>query len=267
MNNSNLSTEHLSLAVYFDAVSKLELLLEAHGNKAAAHIKSNCLVDGRLNGELLDRQQLASFDLAFVAADLAAVRACVAYAEALESDSSAQSVVLLFCADTLNTVLTKLIERTSEFGIDRGHLLSIYQESHVDSLLTYCISAEFQASVGLTIVEEDRLRLPSNLGEEKELMGASFFRFANDVVIPLAGAIHRQDLDIPDSILKPAAQLGCFGTCIPERFGGLQPDEAPDSLGMIVVTEELSRGSLGAAGSLITRPEIAARALLSGGTK
>ena len=45
---------------------------------------------------------------------------------------------------------------------------------------------------------------------------------------------------------------------------GLQPDEQPDSLGMIVVTEELSRGSLGAAGSLITRPEIAARALLAG---
>ena len=36
---------------------------------------------------------------------------------------------------------------------------------------------------------------------------------------------------------------------------------------MIVVTEELSRGSLGAAGSLITRPEIAARALLAGGTE
>ncbi|MDC0414589.1 acyl-CoA dehydrogenase, partial [Gammaproteobacteria bacterium] len=72
---------------------------------------------------------------------------------------------------------------------------------------------------------------------------------------------------IPDSILRPAAELGCFGTCIPERFGGLQPDSRPDSLSMIVVTEELSRASLGAAGSLITRPEIAARALLSGGTQ
>ena len=38
-------------------------------------------------------------------------------------------------------------------------------------------------------------------------------------------------------------------------------------MGMIVVTEELSRGSLGAAGSLITRPEILARALLKGGTE
>lgn len=33
---------------------------------------------------------------------------------------------------------------------------------------------------------------------------------------------------------------------------------------MIVVTEELSRGSLGAAGSLITRPEILSKALLKG---
>ena len=75
--------------------------------------------------------------------------------------------------------------------------------------------------------------------------------------------IHREDRDIPDEIIQSAARMGCFGTCIPERFG-LQPDEKPDSLGMIVVTEELSRGSLGAAGSLITRPEIAARALLGG---
>ncbi len=35
---------------------------------------------------------------------------------------------------------------------------------------------------------------------------------------------------------------------------------------MIVVTEELSRSSLAGAGSLITRPEIMARALLEGGT-
>jgi (2S)-methylsuccinyl-CoA dehydrogenase len=36
---------------------------------------------------------------------------------------------------------------------------------------------------------------------------------------------------------------------------------------MCVVTEELSRGSLGAAGSLITRPEILSRALMKGGTE
>ena len=36
---------------------------------------------------------------------------------------------------------------------------------------------------------------------------------------------------------------------------------------MVAVTEALSEASLGAAGSLITRPEILSRALLAGGTE
>ena len=60
--------------------------------------------------------------------------------------------------------------------------------------------------------------------------------------------------------------MAVSGCRVPERFGGLKPDDREDSLGMVVATEELSRGSLGAAGSLITRPEIVARALIEGGT-
>jgi alkylation response protein AidB-like acyl-CoA dehydrogenase len=111
--------------------------------------------------------------------------------------------------------------------------------------------------------------LPSTLDDEKELMRETFYRFTNDVVAPLAEEIHRQDQDIPEAIIRPAAELGCFGTCIPERFGGLQPDNSSDSLGMIVVTEELSRGSLGAAGShffccVSVPPANKARAAISG---
>jgi (2S)-methylsuccinyl-CoA dehydrogenase len=87
------------------------------------------------------------------------------------------------------------------------------------------------------------------------------------VVMPLAEDIHRNDSLIPDAILQPLKDMGCFGLSVPERFGGLKPDDHEDSLGMVVVTEELARGSLGAAGSLITRPEIMARALLEGGSE
>ena len=38
-------------------------------------------------------------------------------------------------------------------------------------------------------------------------------------------------------------------------------------MGMVVATEELSRGSLGIGGSLVTRPEILTRALVAGGTE
>ncbi|MEZ5235247.1 MAG: acyl-CoA dehydrogenase family protein [Acidimicrobiales bacterium] len=61
--------------------------------------------------------------------------------------------------------------------------------------------------------------------------------------------------------------MGLFGLSIPEAYGGFATGGQSDYLGMIIATEELSRASLGAAGSLITRPEILARALETGGTR
>jgi (2S)-methylsuccinyl-CoA dehydrogenase len=55
--------------------------------------------------------------------------------------------------------------------------------------------------------------------------------------------------------------MGTFGICIPEEFGGL----GLGKLAMSVVTEELSRGWIGA-GSLGTRSEIAGELILLGGT-
>ncbi len=249
-----------------ESVAKISDLLDQQATNAAKHLKSKCVIDGRTNSDLLDQHQLASFDLAFITADLAAVKACIEYTAALGQNLQAEALVLVFCADALKVVLNRFVERAPEFGIARNELVAFYSNPHVESLFDHYLSAKVVASVGKVIVETNQVRLPSNLDEDKELVRETFYRFANDIVAPLAEQIHRQDLDIPDTILKPAAELGCFGTCIPERFGGLQPDDKPDSLAMIVVTEELSRGSLGAAGSLITRPEIAARALLSGGT-
>ena len=41
---------------------------------------------------------------------------------------------------------------------------------------------------------------------------------------------------IPASIIDGLRQLGCFGLSVPVRYGGLQPDDADDSLGMVLVT-------------------------------
>ena len=80
--------------------------------------------------------------------------------------------------------------------------------------------------------------------------------------------------DLPPSLdLRSSSQAtpvkdqpGVFGLAIPQRLGGSAPDDHDDTLLMVVVTEALSEGSLAAAGSLITRPEILSRALLAGGT-
>ena len=80
--------------------------------------------------------------------------------------------------------------------------------------------------------------------------------------VALADRIHRDDLLIPDSLIKQYAELGFFGSSVPDTYGGTEMGY----LTMIVLTEELSQASL-IAGSLLTRSEILTRALLEGGTE
>ena len=252
---------------YLEEANTELAVLKRHVTAAFSYIKDQCSSDAGFDGKLLDDWQLPSYELAFCMAQLSAAAAFNDYAQKLITQKFTQQLALSFCAETLQGVLNQLVARATDVGLDRAKLLDIHEETVYRKLLDTYASTKFLSSLGSEIVDNDIQRLPSLLSEEKELVRETFYRFANEEVTPLAEQIHRFDEDIPDSILQGAAELGCFGTCIPERFGGLQPDDRPDSLSMIVVTEELSRGSLGAAGSLITRPEIAARALLSGGSE
>jgi (2S)-methylsuccinyl-CoA dehydrogenase len=85
-------------------------------------------------------------------------------------------------------------------------------------------------------------------------------------VRPHAEHVHRTNGDIPEEIISGLAELGGFGLSVPEEYGGFATGGESDYLGMVVATEELSWGSLGIGGSLITRPEILTRALVYGGT-
>ena len=62
--------------------------------------------------------------------------------------------------------------------------------------------------------------------------------------------------DIPEEIIGGLAELGGFGLSVPEEYDGFASGGESDYMGMVVATEELSWGSLGLGGSLITRPEI-----------
>ena len=79
--------------------------------------------------------------------------------------------------------------------------------------------------------------------------------------------MHRTNGDVPEDIIAGLAEMGAFGLSVPEEYGGFACGGESDYLGMVVATEELSRGSLGIGGSLITRPEILTRALVKGGTE
>jgi len=88
-------------------------------------------------------------------------------------------------------------------------------------------------------------------------------QFAEREIAPHAERIHSHDELIPERFIQEMGRMGYFGLSVPETYGGNELG----NLAMILTTEELSRVSLAAAGSLITRPEILAKALLAGGTE
>ena len=256
-----MSTDHTQQA-------RLSLdLLRTQVDAGFSHLKALCSENGRLNPALLDQQQQVSYELAFCVADLEACKAMLLYADKANAETDlCRSVALAFCAETARGVWQRLLNHAQELGLPSEQLLTLMGSDPLADFLAQHGNSRGMADIGAALLDRGNVRLPTGLGEEKDLVRESFARFADDVVMPQAEHIHRFDTDIPDALITAAAQMGCFGTCIPEQFGGLMPDDKHDSLGMLVVTEELSRGSLGAAGSLITRPEIAARALLHGGT-
>ena len=235
---------------------------------ALAHLNKVCSVEGRLSPAVLDEQQLVSYDISFCVAEQRASRNLLDYAEqVMEQDVLAVWVACQFVSEAINTIVGRLSSRPADYGLSRRDIAEAMEQSEAGGLAAFYLSSARMAALGKALIEREGDFLPANLDEEKLIIRDTFRRFASDVVMPLAEEIHRQDLDVPEAILQPLREMGCFGISIPERYEGLQPDSGDDSLYMILVTEELSRGSLGAAGSLITRPEILARAVLNGGTE
>lgn len=243
-------------------------VLQTQVETGLRHINLLCTIDGQNSPLQFDAHQKVSYELAFCVAELEAAEATLKYADEVSADDMlCEQLSLAFCAENLRSVWQRLLTHAAEAGLSSRRLLDLMGSEPLAGFLAEHGEVARYAAIGAEVLARGSVRLPSGLDQEKDMVRASFARFADEVVMPQAGHIHRFDTDIPDELIRAAAEMGCFGTCIPQRFGGLMPDERNDSLGMLVVTEELSRGSLGAAGSLITRPEIAARALLQGGTE
>ena len=101
----------------------------------------------------------------------------------------------------------------------------------------------------------------SGLDEEMEEIRGQIRRFSAEKVSPSAQGWHLRNELIPMDLVRELSEMGVFGLTVPEEYGGAGLSKTA----MCVVSEELSRGYLGA-GSLATRSEIAAELVRCGGT-
>ena len=232
---------------------------------ATTRVARSCAIDGRLDAGRLDRHQVDSYELAWASADLAAADAAL---DALGDDTPEvdRRLALVFCADAVTATLGRL--EAIHAGRDEP-LASL----HAIAASPACVAlrraggvADALERAGRAVVEAGGRIAAVRLDDAQRTAADAFGRFGAEVVAPRAEAIHRHDLTIPEEILQPLREMGVFGLSIPEAYGGSATDGPDDAPTMVVVTEALSEASLGAAGSLITRPEILSRALLAGGT-
>ncbi|MCY3609097.1 MAG: acyl-CoA/acyl-ACP dehydrogenase [Acidimicrobiaceae bacterium] len=198
-----------------------------------------------------DDHQCFLYDLAHTASALRICDSLVAWGALGDAEAR---LACGFIADALGEFHARLFAREAQWGLAPGAL-----DDARDFVAAYRDPAYVATLAGLDA--------PSHLDDDFELVAETFRRFGEDKIAPTAEHIHRGDTDIPEDIIGGLAELGCFGLSVPEEYGGFASGSESDYLGMVIATEELSRASLGAGGSLITRPEILTRALERGGTE
>ncbi len=198
-----------------------------------------------------DQHQVLAYDLAHAAAQVETARALLDYGA--KGDVEAR-ITCAFTADMAHDLITRLIGREASWGLEQAPMRSAH------SFLDTFRSAEFIASLAQTPG-------PRHLDADFEMVADTFRAFADKVIKPHAEHVHRNNDDVPEEIVRGLAEMGAFGLSVPAEYGGYSEGGDGEYIGMVVATEELSRGSLGIGGSLITRPEILTRALVKGGTE
>lgn len=228
-------------------------------------LAQRCQDGARLNARRLDEHQVASFEMAWAGAELLAAETAIATLTPASAPLDAR-LALVFTVDAVVALLDRLDVMLAEAGQNPAAVDALRALPEWRALRQAAGGSEALQAAGRGVIDAQGVVGEVALDEQHALAQDAFRRFAQEVVAPQAEAIHRHDLTVPESLLQPMREMGVFGLAIPEAHGGSAPNDHDDTLLMVVVTEALSEGSLAAAGSLITRPEILTRALLAGGT-
>jgi (2S)-methylsuccinyl-CoA dehydrogenase len=246
-------------------------LTAAEGYAAQARTAVERLVapGGKLDANLLDREQRAAHGLSWLTTYVTALRETLGWAQRLSDSGRLGECEALICQAAFGEYLAQM---TGGLPMSQSEIL---RPSDIDLQPQ---AAAFAADPSVAALTRDGtgnavlMRLAALIGDGEygdaaldddslTMIREQFRRFADDHRDD-AHEWHRQDAYIPMSVIEALSELGIFGLTVPESYGGL----GLGKLAMCVVTEELSRGYIGL-GSLGTRSEIAAELIRLGGTE
>jgi (2S)-methylsuccinyl-CoA dehydrogenase len=232
---------------------------------ALSAVRALVSVDGKVSAKRIDHHQRAVHGYAWIASSVQALEALAHWAEALEKRGAFGRGERLICeiafAETIAQLLGGIamgqneIVRPVDLGIaDAAAVLAATKG--IENGSTAINRAALIAFI------RDGGSIDDSLGDDMlDSIRDQYRRFTDQQILPHAHGWHLKNALIPDDTIAQMAALGTFGVCISEEHGGL----GLGKLVMCVVTEELSRGWIGA-GSLGTRSEIAGELIMLGGT-
>jgi (2S)-methylsuccinyl-CoA dehydrogenase len=214
-------------------------------------------------GEKIDDHQVVADRVAYAATEARAAAELIAAAEQARRDGRGDDhldrMAIAATADLARSARNRLEPVAAELDLEE-RVDGAYREAR--AALRRAGSEALVRANGRHVAEQAG-KTPWPLDPTLAEVRGAVRQFAEREVAPHAEHIHRHDELIPERFISTMGELGYFGLSVPESYGGHELG----NLAMILTTEELSRCSLAAAGSLITRPEILAKALLAGGTE
>ena len=238
-------------AVPFDAAAAITTAARALVDAALARCRE---LTGA--GERIDEHQVVVEKVAYAATE---VRAIEALLDACQGRPSLAAFARVATVDLAASARNRLAEIDVALGLPADASAGLSQTLRTLGAIGDEAAAR---ALGRDVIDAGG-QLPWPLEATIDEVRASVRQFAEREIAPHAEHIHRHDALVPERFITEMGALGYFGLAIPESYGGHELG----NLAMILTTEELSRASLAGAGSLITRPEILAKALLAGGTE
>jgi len=217
------------------------------------------------NGARIDDHQVVTERVAYASTEAVAAHEVIASIEALQSEGRSHAVLEKTAIAAVGHLVANLRERLSASADDLGigdETVEAAFPAATRKLLRRATSEGLYREIGVHVAATRGVN-DYPLDEMHEQVRSQVREFALNEIMPHAERIHRHDEIVPEEFITKMSELGFFGLSIPEQYGGGEMG----TLAMILTTEELSRASLAAAGSLITRPEILTKALMGGGTE
>ena len=244
---------------------------ERYMKAVKASVTKRVSMNGAVDGQLLDEEQVAVHGFAWVATYVHALRALLGWARDLEDSGRLNALELLTLVSGFGEYLAQLrggiamsqaeVVRPMDLGATNIDVSALNSPAVIELM-----AARSDPSLGRELcraIAERQGYGEIALGDaDLELMAGQVRRYVDETIAPQANDWHRADVLIPDAVVSDLSKMGVFGVTVPEAHGGM----GLGKVAMCVITEELSRGYLGV-GSLGTRSEIAAELIASGGTE